>query len=267
VYGGSSEPIKANGIWVCEFCGQENDVREYGLDPARVSAMQQGTVIDFHRGGAAAGNAGTLTLFVMDVSGSMSLSKPIEGTADQYISRLEAMQHCVVSQMQLLQSKNPDNRVGLITFHDHVDVHGDGTGTVIKIADDSLWEYDRLLEIGQSLGGRVEARISACQGHLVTRATSLHANGQTAMGPALVTALGIASQHPGSNIILCTDGLSNVGVGALSPESTDLERSFASVRHTHPTPWKQGPALSPIPAAAAVGPLAICNGGHALLLG
>lgn len=228
VYGGSSEPIKANGMWVCEFCGQENDVREYGLDPARVSAMQKGTVIDFHRGGAAAGNAGTLTLFVMDVSGSMSLSKPIEGTVDQYISRLEAMQHCVVSQMQLLQSKNPGNRAGLITFHDHVDVHGDGTGTVIKIADDSLFEYDRLLEIGQSLSGRVEARISACQGHLVTRATSLHANGQTAMGPALVTALGIASQHPGSNIILCTDGLSNVGVGALSPESTDLERSFAS---------------------------------------
>lgn len=40
--------------------------------------------------------------------------------------------------------------------------------------------------------------------------------GRTALGPGLLAALGLASQgKPGSMVILCTDGLANVGIGAL----------------------------------------------------
>ena len=47
---------------------------------------------------------------------------------------------------------------------------------------------------------------------------SLEESGQTALGPALLVSIVIGSQCPGSKVILCTDGLANVGVGAVDGE-------------------------------------------------
>lgn len=42
---------------------------------------------------------------------------------------------------------------------------------------------------------------------------SNYIQGQTALGPALVTALGIVSRHgQGSSIVVVTDGMSNKGI-------------------------------------------------------
>ena len=44
------------------------------------------------------------------------------------------------------------------------------------------------------------------------------AKGQTALGPALLSSLEVASKgSPGSTVILCTDGLANIGIGQLDP--------------------------------------------------
>ena len=44
---------------------------------------------------------------------------------------------------------------------------------------------------------------------------NLEETGPTALGPALVSAVSIAAKGgPGSTVILCTDGLANVGIGA-----------------------------------------------------
>lgn len=46
--------------------------------------------------------------------------------------------------------------------------------------------------------------------------------GPTALGPALLTAVAMASQGaPGSQVIICTDGLANVGLGAFDEVKTD----------------------------------------------
>jgi hypothetical protein len=45
---------------------------------------------------------------------------------------------------------------------------------------------------------------------------SLEETGSTALGPALVTSIGLAGEGaPGSTVIVCTDGLANIGLGAL----------------------------------------------------
>jgi hypothetical protein len=42
---------------------------------------------------------------------------------------------------------------------------------------------------------------------------SNYAQGQTALGPAIITALGIVSKHgQGSSIVVVTDGISNKGI-------------------------------------------------------
>jgi hypothetical protein len=42
----------------------------------------------------------------------------------------------------------------------------------------------------------------------------LEETGPTALGPALLTSIAMAAEGaPGSTVILCTDGLANVGLG------------------------------------------------------
>lgn len=49
------------------------------------------------------------------------------------------------------------------------------------------------------------------------------------MGPALALCVGMTSNYPSAEIILCTDGLSNVGVGNLEGGSPDRE-FYSTVR-------------------------------------
>ena len=43
---------------------------------------------------------------------------------------------------------------------------------------------------------------------------NLEETGPTALGPALATAISMAGEGaPGSSVVLCTDGLANIGLG------------------------------------------------------
>jgi len=43
----------------------------------------------------------------------------------------------------------------------------------------------------------------------------MHVNGTTALGPAVLTSVAMASKGaPGSQVIVCTDGMANVGLGS-----------------------------------------------------
>ena len=58
---------------------------------------------------------------------------------------------------------------------------------------------------------------------------SLATGGSTALGPALSLCVGIASNFPASEVILCTDGVSNVGVGNLESGSAAGQEFYTSV--------------------------------------
>ena len=50
----------------------------------------------------------------------------------------------------------------------------------------------------------------------------LDENGSTALGPAVLTSIGLAGEGaPGSTVIVCTDGLANVGLGALDEAKSE----------------------------------------------
>jgi hypothetical protein len=53
---------------------------------------------------------------------------------------------------------------------------------------------------------------------------TLKESGQTALGPAVLVALGMASKgSQGSKLIICTDGLANVGLGSLDNEVNNTD--------------------------------------------
>ena len=57
--------------------------------------------------------------------------------------------------------------------------------------------------------------------------TSLHSRleegGATSLGPALIISSSLASHHPGSKVIVCTDGRSNIGPGKMEDESDEAD--------------------------------------------
>lgn len=68
------------------------------------------------------------------------------------------------------------------------------------------------------------------QNTLLSKISKIEANGQTALGPALIAALEIAEKgSPGSSVILCTDGLANIGVGQLEPYDETKKEFYAQL--------------------------------------
>lgn len=60
----------------------------------------------------------------------------------------------------------------------------------------------------------------------------LEGSGQTALGPALYASIRIAARLQGSKVVLCTDGVANLGLGSLAeplnPESKEFYHEIAS---------------------------------------
>lgn len=59
---------------------------------------------------------------------------------------------------------------------------------------------------------------------LVDRLMALEETGPTALGPAALSAIVMAAEGAaGSTVVICTDGLANVGLGAYDEAKTEQE--------------------------------------------
>jgi hypothetical protein len=59
---------------------------------------------------------------------------------------------------------------------------------------------------------------------LIEKLMAIEETGPTALGPAVLTSIGLACQgKPGSTVVICTDGLANVGLGAFDEAKTESE--------------------------------------------
>jgi Mg-chelatase subunit ChlD len=76
-----------------------------------------------------------------------------------------------------------------------------------------LHSLDDLLREGQSYKLDFIRPLHRSKDSLARRLSNLKFSGSTALGPALAIATGIAAQAPHSEVIICTDGTSNIGVG------------------------------------------------------
>lgn len=72
-------------------------------------------------------------------------------------------------------------------------------GDKLNSADDLLREAER--EMNHEIKPVLQTKAK-----LTERVYDLEEGGQTALGPAVVFALNIASKRPGSRIVICTDG-------------------------------------------------------------
>ncbi|XP_033101854.1 circularly permutated Ras protein 1-like [Anneissia japonica] len=144
-----------------------------------------------------------------------------------YISRLQAMQSAIDTQLSRMEKHQLDKRVGVVAFNNKVIVVGDGSKEPVILNEEQLLEKDIVVEIGRTIP--LPAPISQVRRCLEDKVFSLNEAGQTALGPGLLVSIAMASQRPGSKVIVCTDGMANIGLGSLLYTDTEYEYEAASV--------------------------------------
>ena len=239
-------------LWMCEFCGTRNVV---SLDIEEVPASES---VDYVLEAAPAADTTTtastareesdgIVVFAIDTSGSMCVTTEVAGrhalkgdrtralsssliahgdAANQwfpgqrrdvtYVSRLQSVTAAVTAQIEQLKRDHPSKRVALVSFSDEVVIMGDGTAAPRHLAGTRLTNFDQLVEAGSSFP--LDGCVKDTADGLVAKVHGLEEGGATALGPALLVSLLMASRHRGSKVVVCTDGLANVGLGAVEDD-------------------------------------------------
>jgi len=71
--------------------------------------------------------------------------------------------------------------------------------------------------------GRRIRPISQSSESLAAALFALEETGPTALGPALVAAVAMAWTARGSSVVVCTDGLANVGLGSMTEKNASRD--------------------------------------------
>ena len=105
-----------------------------------------------------------------------------------------------------------------MTFNSSVTVIGDGSQAPVTIEGESLFDFDGLIKVSNKYGDfYMDHTVDTSHSVLQEKVRSIKSAGRTALGPALLAAIGLAGAgKPGSSVVLCTDGLANHGLGQLS---------------------------------------------------
>ena len=98
-------------------------------------------------------------------------------------------------------------------------IFGDGSSDVEVVTGDKLQNQQALQDIGAK--HRISNPVSKSAGLLTKKILSLEETGPTALGPAMLISIGMAAKSNGSRVVLCTDGLANVGLGSLDKLSDE----------------------------------------------
>lgn len=160
----------------------------------------------------------------------------------------KAVQVAIHDNLKKLESTDPRKRVGIVTFNKEVNVIGDGKINRIKINDISLYSEDEIKLvsqktpnfdiIGTNKGKLIEQVLRQYINFFPKNSTieifglflkRLEEGGGTALGPALLYSVLIAARKPGSKVLLCTDGMANIGLGRLDKDSTKDEAEKARI--------------------------------------
>lgn len=144
-----------------------------------------------------------------------------------FVSRLQCVQSAVEHRMSQYQRENPEARVGLVSFSNEVTLIGDGTQKQVSVRGDRLYSWDELQEIGNDF--IISKSISESNEILLEKLWDLEENGSTALGPALQLSIAIAGSKPGSQVILCTDGLANIGLGSLEGKESEYSPYYTEL--------------------------------------
>ena len=107
---------------------------------------------------------------------------------------------------------------------------GDGLQDEKILSGDKLKDQEQITAVAKELV--MPSGVKKCRDTLGEKLFDLEEKGQTALGPALLLSVVMACRQGASKVIICTDGLANVGLGSLDTK-TDEEAEAATNFYTH----------------------------------
>ncbi|XP_067343589.1 circularly permutated Ras protein 1-like isoform X1 [Channa argus] len=209
----------------CSFC-QPFDLSPPGAPQRPLSGYQDGLFL-LNPDEKCLCAADALLIFCIDISGSMCITSQVSmGGHIVHKSRLQFVQEAVLQCVQTLSEQQPDTRVGLITFNYQVTMYGYENCAKQLLEGAKLSDTDYLKEA--AAGFPSPPPLSQIKDLLQKQVMELAETGTTALGPAALLAIAMASRQPGSKVIICTDGKANTDLGNLEVEDNDARTLLSS---------------------------------------
>ena len=143
-----------------------------------------------------------------------------------YISRLDLVKCSIQNNINSLLKNAPDTKVGIVSFGSDIEVKGDCLSNVMMIKEKDMNNESKIKSLGEENTNLIKASIKESHKEIIKALNATEENGSTALGPAVLMSLSLLKNAKiGSRIFLCTDGMSNLGVGNIS-ENKDNAKVF-----------------------------------------
>lgn len=146
-----------------------------------------------------------------------------------YVSRIQCVKSAIDSQITDMANGAGERKLGVVAFNHEVQVIGDGTQDAVIITGDHLNNFEYLQNNGKAQAAqRLTKPVSETKDILKAKLVAIEETGPTALGPGILTAVAMAAEgSPGSSVVICTDGLANVGLGAWDECHTEADTQAA----------------------------------------
>ncbi|KAK3751627.1 hypothetical protein RRG08_012688 [Elysia crispata] len=239
--------------WTCEFCGymttdlniSEDEIPkgesiDFMLSPAtKVSSQNEAAEAEAPEKKVTPGTI----VYCMDISSSMNAVCHMPESQAAWreernfgagqitrVTRLDCIQRAVVRLIEQLKLEEPEKKVLLTVFGSDVEVKAGGTSetkpSFVNLENKTMTE---LLDMGLNMANSYPlVPIEQSHESMDTAVRALSTRGCTALGPALSLCMGYVSKTPSSEVVLCTDGEPNVGIGSRRGIPTDFYRQIGT---------------------------------------
>ncbi|ELP86654.1 hypothetical protein EIN_092190 [Entamoeba invadens IP1] len=223
-----------NLSWKCKFCGTENKIADV-LPEELPDTQTVDYILEAPVEQKTAETAEDSTLvYCIDTSGSMSIN--VDSNFGRMQTRLDVVKSALKSQIKALSATKPNTKICLVQFSKEVMIYGDCTEKPIVVKSQMLTDFDSLVDIAKE---KVTLKsLSETKSSIYRAIDGLEEQGSTALGPALLVSSVIAGKQKNGKVILCTDGMANVGIGILEngidedklyPRISELAKSYGVV--------------------------------------
>ena len=147
-----------------------------------------------------------------------------------YVSRLDLVKLSIENNIKSLLENSPNVKVGIVTFGSDIEVKGDCLSNVLRIKEKDMDNENRIISIGQENTNLIKNSIIQSSQSIIKSLREIEEEGSTALGPAVLLSLSLLKNAKiGSRIFLCTDGMSNLGIGSLEENKEKAAEFYTKI--------------------------------------
>ena len=147
-----------------------------------------------------------------------------------YISRLDLVKISIENNINSLLKNSPDVKVGIVSFGSEIEVKGDCLSNIMKIKEKDMNNEEKIKSLGEENTNLIKSPIKLSSTKILESLKATEEKGSTALGPAVLLSLSLLKNAKiGSRIFLCTDGMSNLGVGDISQDRESAKLYYMKI--------------------------------------